>query len=138
MSKITSIKQTEYETLAELRYSLRQFLRFSEELARAAGITPQQHQALLAIRGFPGRRQVTIGGFAERLQIRHHSAVGLTDRLVSKGLVRRKASHSDRRQVYLALTAQGRTVLEKLSAAHKEQLQRSGPQIESLLKQLRG
>lgn len=138
MSKIINITQAEYEALAELRYSLRQFLRFSEERARGAGITPQQHQALLAIRGFPGRGKVTIGEFAERLQIRHHSAVGLTDRLASKGLVRRKASHSDRRQVYLVLTAPGRKVLEALSAAHKEQLQRVGPQIESLLKQLRG
>lgn len=136
--KTSSTTQSEYETLAEFRHSLRQFLRFSEELARAAGITPQQHQALLAIRGFPGGNQVSIGEFAERLQIRHHSAVGLTDRLVSKRLIRRMASRSDRRQVHLVLTARGMAVLEKLSAAHKEQLGRIGPQIESLLKRLSG
>jgi DNA-binding MarR family transcriptional regulator len=132
------VSKTEYETLAELRYSLRQFLHFSEEAAHEAGLTPQQHQALLAIKGFPEHKLVTIGGLAERLQIRHHSAVGLVDRLVSRNFVVRKHAVADRRQVCLALTARGQRVLEKLSAAHKEQLRRVGPQIESLLKRLRG
>lgn len=138
MAKTPKVTQTEYEMLSGLRYALRQFLRFSEEKAREAGITPQQHQALLAIKGFPGNTRVTIGLFAERLQIRHHSAVGLTDRLVSKGLIARSPSSSDRRQVFLELTSRGNRVLEKLSSAHKEQLRRVGPEIESLLKRLRG
>jgi DNA-binding MarR family transcriptional regulator len=93
---------------------------------------------LLAIKGFPEHRRVTIGELAERLQVRHHSAVGLVDRLVSRGFVGRKHQAADRRQVCLALTARGERVLEKLSAAHKEQLRRVGPRIESLLKRLRG
>lgn len=132
------ISKLEYETLANLRYSLRQFLRFSEDAAHAAGITPQQHQALLAIKGFPGRDRVTIGELAERLQIRHHSAVGLVDRLVANGFLKREPAQNDRRQVQLTLTARSENVLAKLSAAHKEQIRRVGPQMETLLKRLRG
>ena len=132
------VSKAEYETLADLRYSLRQFLHFSEEAAQGAGVTPQQHQALLAIKGFPESRSITVGELAERLQIRHHSAVGLVDRLVLKRLVARKQHAADRRQVDLALTELGDSTLEKLSAAHKEQLRRIGPHIESLLKRLRG
>jgi DNA-binding MarR family transcriptional regulator len=137
-TQTTKVDQTEYEALAEFRYSLRQFLRFSEEAAQNAGLTPQQHQALLAIKGFPGGRSITVGELAERLQIRHHSTVGLVDRLVLKNFVARKHDGTDRRQVYLALTERGCHMLEKLSAAHKEQLRRVGPRIESLLKRLRG
>ena len=124
--------------LADLRYSLRQFVHFSEEAAQGAGLTPQQHQALLAVKGFPEDRGITIGELAERLQIRHHSTVGLVDRLVLKKLVARKHQAADRRQVDLELTELGHSTLEKLSAAHKEQLRRIGPRIESLLKRLRG
>ena len=137
ISDIVKVTQTEYETLADLRYSLRQFLHFSEEAAHRAGVAPQQHQALLAIKGFPAGRRITIGELAERLQIRHHSAVGLVDRLVKKRFVVREHHGPDRRQVYLALTELGGQTLEKLSAAHKEQLHRIGPHIEALLKRLR-
>ncbi len=132
------ISKLEYETLANLRYSLRQFLRFSEDAAHAAGITPQQHQALLAIKGFPERDRVTVGELAERLQIRHHSAVGLVNRLVANGFLKREPGKNDRRQVQLTLTARSEKVLAKLSAAHREQIRRVGPQMESLLKRLRG
>jgi len=135
MSKIT---RAHYETLAELRYALRQFLRFSENAAQAAGLTPQQHQALLAIKGFPRPQRITIGALAERLQVLPHSAVGLVDRLVAERYVRRIADLKDRRQVRLALTDRGENILEKLSAVHSEQLQRLGPQIARLLKGLRG
>lgn len=132
------ITKAHYETLAELRYALRQFLRFSENAAQAAGVTPQQHQAMLAIKGFPGRDHITIGELAERLQILHHSAVGLANRLVAENYARRAPDQNDRRQVRLTLTIRGETVLEKLSATHREQLQRIGPQINQLLKRLRG
>lgn len=132
------VSKAEYETLADLRYSLRQFMHFSEAAAHGAGVTPQQHQALLAIKGFPAKGSITVGELAERLQIRHHSAVGLVDRLVKKKFVVRKQHVSDRRQVNLALTELGDSTLEKLSFAHKEQLRRIGPHIESLLKRLRG
>src|SRR5262245_53741046 len=84
------LTKTEYEVLAAFRYHLRQFLQFSEEAARSAGLTPRQHQALLAIKGFPERERVTIGELAEQLQIAHHSAVGLVDRLAAQHLIERE------------------------------------------------
>lgn len=131
------ISKQHYEMLADLRYALRQFLRFSEEAAHRAGLAPQQHQAMLAIKGFPGRDEITIGEMAERLQIRPHSAVGLANRLVAERYVRRVPGKDDRRQVYLRLTARGESVLERLSATHREQLRRIGPRINRLLESLR-
>jgi DNA-binding MarR family transcriptional regulator len=134
MPKIT---KAEYEALAALRYRLRQFLHFSEEAAVAVGLTPQQHQALLAIKGFPSSEAVTVGDLAERLQIQHHSAVGLVDRLVKNKLIARETNPSDRRQVRLQLTARGEKLLENLSSTHRAQLRQIGPEIEALLKRLR-
>ncbi len=133
---MAKISKADYETRAAFRYTLRQFLHFSEEAAEAVGLTPQQHQALLAIRGFPGRDRVTVGELAERLQVRHHSAVGLVDRLAAQGLVTRELAENDRRQVYVALTANGLSILERLSAVHRAELHRMGPQISQLLAQL--
>ena len=135
---IVNVTQREYETLADLRYSLRKFLHFSKEAAHRAGVAPQQHQALLAIKGYPRGQRITIKELAERLQVKHHSAVGLVDRLVKKRFVAREHHGSDRRQVHLVLTELGDQTLEKLSTAHKEQLHLIGPHIESLLKRLRG
>src|SRR6266566_9056175 len=86
------ISKAQYEMLAAFRYQLRQFLHFSEQAAQKAGLTPRQHQALLAIKGFPGRDSVTIGELAEQLQIAHHSAVGLVDRLEAQNLIVRELS----------------------------------------------
>ncbi len=130
------ISPSELEALATFRYALRQFLHFSDEAARAVGLTAQQHQALLSIQGFPGRDQVTISELAERLQIRHHSAVGLVNRLVALQLLKRAAGETDRRQVYVHLTAKGKTLLDKLSRAHHEELKRLGPQLVKLFSQL--
>ena len=132
------VTKEHYETLAEFRYALRKFLRFSENAAHDAGLTPQQHQAMLAIKGFPGRDRVNVGELAERLQILHHSAVGLVDRLVARKYLRRATNENDRRQVNLSLTPQGEAVLETLSAMHREQLRRAGPQINRLLESLQG
>src|SRR5215467_12307642 len=99
------ISKSQYENLAAFRYALRQLLHFSEAAAHGAGITPQQHQALLAIKGFPGRDTVTVGELAERLQLRHHSAVELLDRLVDLKLVARSPSTTDRRRVHVQVTA---------------------------------
>src|SRR5512135_2981501 len=129
MAETNKLSKSQYEKLAEFRHALRQFLHFSEEAAHAAGITPQQHQALLAIKGFPGRDRVTVGELAERLQLRHHSAVGLIDRLVAEKLVARAASTADRRQVMIELTSRGEQVLAKLTSAHRAQLKRIGPEI---------
>ncbi len=136
MAKTGSLSNAQYETLAAFRYALRQFIHFSDEAAQAAGITPQQHQALLAIKGFPGRDKVTVGELAERLQLRHHSAVGLIDRLVSEKFVTREPSAEDRRHVLIQLTTRGEKILEKLTSAHRAQLKRIGPKISQLLERL--
>jgi DNA-binding MarR family transcriptional regulator len=132
------VSKKEYEMLATFRYALRQFLRFSETAARQAGITPQQHQAILAIAGFPDQDQITISELAERLQIRHHSAVGLVDRLAAQDLVTREPGEADKREVYISLTPQGKDILAQLSAAHRQELRRIGPQLHLLLEQLTG
>lgn len=136
MTKHTPIQKSEYEALADFRYALRQFTRFSEQAAKKAGLTPQQHQALLAIMGFPDREQITIGELAERLHIQHHSAVGLVDRLVAQELVIRLPDTADRRQVYIRLSTHGQSLLQKLSAAHREELRRLGPQLRTLLEKI--
>ena len=128
----------DYEILASFRYALRQFLRFSEESARCLGLEPQQHQALLAIKGYPGRSRITIGELAERLQVRHHSAVGLANRLMAKGLLFREAAPEDRRQVYIMLTPRGDSLLEQLAASHKRELRRLTPQLNELLQLISG
>jgi DNA-binding MarR family transcriptional regulator len=136
MAKNGGMKKSEYEALAAFRYELRKFIHFSETAAQAAGITPQQHQALLAIKGFPGRDRITVGELAERLQLRHHSVVGLVDRLVLEGLVARVQSATDRRQVLVCLSRRGEKMLENLSHIHRTQLKRLGPELNSLIELL--
>jgi DNA-binding MarR family transcriptional regulator len=123
----------EYQRLAEFRYLLRRFLVFSAEAAEQAGLTAQQHQALLAIKGHRGTPPLTIGALAERLGIRPHSAVGLLDRLAAKGLVRRRAASGDRRQVLIELTPAAETLLRGLTVAHRRQLRRLAPLLRGLL-----
>lgn len=127
------ITKSHYESLAALRHALRRFLNFSQDAARQSGLTPQQHQALLAIKGFPGRDYVSITELAERLQLRHHSAVGLVDRLTRSRLLRRTPSVADRRRVELRLTAQGEKVIERLSAIHLQELRQLGPELHRLV-----
>jgi DNA-binding MarR family transcriptional regulator len=136
MAKPRQLGKSQYETLAAFRYALRRFLRFSEEAARAAGITAQQYQALLALKGFPARDRVTVGQLAERLQLRHHSAVGLVDRLVAEKLVARAPSAEDRRQVLVQFTRRGEGILKRLASVHREQLRQIGPEINRLLGRL--
>lgn len=136
MARPDKLQKAQYETLAAFRYALRKFIHFSETAAQASGITPQQHQALLAIKGFPGRDRITVGELAERLQLRHHSAVGLIDRLVMEKLVARAPSNADRRQVFIQLTSRGKKTLAKLSTMHRKQLQHIGPELSRLLAQI--
>lgn len=135
MAAAKKVTQTQYELLADLRHSLRRFLAFSEDAAQSVGLTPAQHQALLAIKGFPGT--ISVGELAARLIVRHHSAVGLVDRLIEQGHVRRAGDTTDRRRVNLSLTPRGEALLARLSAAHRDELRRIGPDIEALLVRLR-
>lgn len=126
----------DYQLLAEFRYLLARFLAFSEQAAREAGLAPRQHQALLAIKGFPGGAEVAVGDLAERLGIRHHSAVGLVDRLVASGYLQRRHDPNDRRRIFLYLTPQGEETLSRLSAIHREELRRLTPLLGPVLAQL--
>ena len=120
----SDIAKTEYEALAEYRYAIRRYLRFSEEAARQAGVTPQQYQLMLAIKGYPGRDFAYITELAERMQLDHHSTVGLVDRTSERGLVRREQGTRDRRQVNVRLTDEGAELLRQLVEMHRTQLDR--------------
>jgi DNA-binding MarR family transcriptional regulator len=128
-----NLSKSDYELLAEFRYTLRTFLGFSEAAAIGHGVSAQQYQALLAIEGFPGRNQVTVGELAEQLRIAHHSAVGLVDRMETLRLVRRVKATDDRRRVYVSLTKKGLGILEKLYRAHRSELKTIGPKLITLL-----
>jgi DNA-binding MarR family transcriptional regulator len=121
------LNQAEYMDLAEFRYQIRKYLRFMEERARENGQSPQQYQLLLAIKGLPGHIGPTIGALADRLQLNHNSMVELVDRCEERGLLRRQRSGSDRRQVELAITAEGDAFLRKLASAGREELRSIGP-----------
>jgi len=122
--------------MAELRYQIRRFLRFSETAARQAGIEPQQHQLMLAVRGLPDNLKPTIGVLAERMQLQHHSTVELIDRLVDRGFLSRLRSTDDRRQVLVKLTHEGEKFLKSLSLHHLEELQTTGPTFVKILQNL--
>lgn len=130
------LAQSDYRLLAEFRRVLRNFLAFSEGAARAAGLSPRQHQALLAVKGFDLDRAPTVGDLAERLTIRHHSAVGLVDRLVRGRLLARMPHPDDRRSVTLVLTARGESLLRTLAAVHRDELRRLAPTLRTLLGRL--
>jgi DNA-binding MarR family transcriptional regulator len=110
--------------LARFRYALRRFLRFSENAAREYGVTPQQHQLMLGVAGHTGRGSATVSELAEFLQERPHSVVGLIERAVQNGLVRRAQDKSDRRVVNVSLTANGKAILSKLSKLHRDEVLR--------------
>jgi DNA-binding MarR family transcriptional regulator len=126
----------DHRALAEFRYQIRRFLHFSERAARAAGIEPQQHQFLLAVKGLPAEQEASVGALAERLQLKHNSVVGLVDRLEEKGLVSRERSTRDRRQVLVALTEAGEDLLRHLSLHHRAELRASAPLFSRALAKL--
>jgi DNA-binding MarR family transcriptional regulator len=126
----------DFKAMAELRYQIRCFLRFSENAARQAGIEPQQHQLLLAVRGLPENLKPTIGVLAERMQLQHHSTVELVDRLADRGFLIRLRATDDRRQVLVKLTSDGEEFLKRLSLHHLQELQSSGPKFVKILQGL--
>jgi DNA-binding MarR family transcriptional regulator len=124
---LTGVSDEDYRRLLAFRTALRRFLHWSEEEARAEGLTPAQHQLLLAIRGHEGPRGPTVGELADYLTLRHHSVVELIDRASAAGLVRRERDERDHRVVHLRLTELGEQRIAALSRLHLEELRRLGP-----------
>ena len=132
-----NLTKANYEALADFRFTLRQFLAFSENAAKEAGLTAQQHQALLTIKGTANAETVSIRQLSERLLVSHNTAVELVDRLVEGGLVERTRGTEDRRRARLKLTARAERLLRSLSAAHLKELKAVRPALLNLLKQLK-
>jgi DNA-binding MarR family transcriptional regulator len=129
-TRAPALTRVDYAALAHFRLALRRFLAFSERSSHAAGLEPQQHQLLLALRGFASAdRAPSIGDIADWLLIQHHSAVELVDRAVARGLVRRHHDPADRRRVLVDLTPEGESVLTHLSMQHREELESTAPAL---------
>jgi DNA-binding MarR family transcriptional regulator len=125
----------DYQSLAEFRHQIRRYLRFSEKMVRNAELEPRQYQLLLALKGLPPTVRPRIAELAEQLQIQHHSAVELVDRLENSGLVRRERGTNDRREVLVMLTGAGEKVIRELVIHHRMELSSRGP---ALLEALNG
>nr|WP_166177256.1 helix-turn-helix domain-containing protein [Altererythrobacter segetis] len=132
---MTKLSDGDYQTLAGFRYALRRFGRYSEAAAEEAGLTPRQHQALLAIRAGPGGT-LRVGELAERLFLRPHSASELVQRMEEQGLLQRETGPADKRQVAVRLHERGKRVLEELSQSHRAELRRLRPMLQELLAEL--
>ena len=132
----TAAELLDYPALADLRYQLRRFIRVREVAARQGGVEPQQYLALLQIKGLEGRQPTTIGALSERLQIRHHAAVQLVDRLVRQGLVERHRARRDQREVVVRVRPAGERVLRRLARQSLDELATEGPRLLALLDRL--
>lgn len=117
-----ALHKTDFEQLSEFRYQMRRFERFSERAAQSEGVTPLQYLLLLHIKGYPQREWATIGELSERLQAQHHGVVALVSRCEALGLVKRRTSETDRRQVEVHLEEAGETLLARLAAMHRAEL----------------
>lgn len=126
----------DYATLAQFRYRLRLFLAFSDTNAEKAGLTSQQYQALLTIKGFASERPMFVGELAKFLLIKHHTTVELVDRMAKLGLLRRAADANDKRRVLMTLTKRGQLVLRKVAAAHFKRLGSSSRILQKISKLL--
>jgi DNA-binding MarR family transcriptional regulator len=133
MKKLTS---SDYQALAEFRYQIRRFLHFSESVVKQAGLERGQYQLMLAIKGMPEGSRPRIRELAERMQIRHHSAVELVNRLEAGGYVHRARADSDRREVLLALTPKGEKILAELARHHQDELRTAGPELVAALRRV--
>jgi DNA-binding MarR family transcriptional regulator len=136
VSSGSEISDRDYRALARFRHALRVFLRFSEQAARRAGITPAQHQLLLAVRGFIGDGAPTTSELAELLQQRNHSVVELIDRAEAAGLLSRRVDASDARKRLIELTPRASEILAELSAVHRTELRRFRSEMEHILREL--
>jgi DNA-binding MarR family transcriptional regulator len=126
------LRQSDYELLAAFRHELRKFLAFSEQVAQASGLPVQQYQALLAIKGHPGRSRMTVGDLSRELLVAQHSGSELIDRLVGNGLLSRTPDVQDRRRTLLALTPAAEVILARMAKTHLEELHRMQPALSAL------
>jgi len=133
MKKLTL---ADYQALAEFRYQIRKFLHFSEKAVQAGGLERGQYQLMLAIKGMPPGVRPRIRDLANRMQIQHHSAVELINRLESGGYVRRERARDDRREVLLVLSPKGERVLAELALHHHEELRSAAPRLVAALRRL--
>ena len=131
MSRSTST--AEYQALAQFRFLIRRYLNNGEKAARSVGLEPQQYMGMLALRGLPADKEPTIRSLAERLQIEHHSAVELVDRMEKRGLFRRERSRRDRRQVHLYVTPRGERLLSRLVRHRIAELRVTAPELAQAL-----
>jgi len=122
-----------YRAMAEFRYQIRRFLSFSERVAQAAGVEPQQHQLMLCVRGLPPGLRPTIRTLADRLLLKHHSVVELVDRSERQGLVRRVADRHDRRQVLVEVTPKGERILHRVFSQNRERLRSQSHELSDAL-----
>jgi len=128
----------DYRALAEFRFQIRTFLKNSEAAAQAVGLEPQQHQLLLTIKGLPDGASPTVGYLAERMLLKHHSAVELVDRCERAGLTTREHDAEDHRRVLVSLTAAGEDVLRRLSEVHEDELMSLAPHLIGALEAIVG
>ena len=133
-----ALTPADYEALANLRHTLRRFMAFSTSAAQAAGLPPQQHQALLAIKGNSGGQAMTVGLLAERLLIAPHTAAELVGRLADGGLVASAADPADRRRLTLSLTPKAEDILRSLSLIHLREIRELAPGLVDALRILQG
>jgi DNA-binding MarR family transcriptional regulator len=133
MKKLTL---SDYQALAEFRYQIRRFLHFSEQVVKRAGLERGQYQLMLAIKGIPAGVRPRIRELANRMQIRHNSAVELVNRLEAGGFVHRTRAQNDRREVLLALTAKGEKVLGELALHHHNEIRSAGPDLVTALRRV--
>jgi DNA-binding MarR family transcriptional regulator len=132
-----ALAEKDYHSMATLRYVLRKLLRFSKQHVGArAKLTTEQYEALLALKAFTGREGMTVGHLSERVQIEHHTAVSLTDKLAARKLVTKRRGNPDRRYVYVKLTPAGIKLLTSLAAGHRREIRKHAAEIIKSLKQL--
>ena len=127
---VSALSQQDCHSMASLRYVLRKFLRFSKDfLAARARLSPEQYEALLALKAFSAGSGLTVGQLSERVQVKHHTAVSLTDKLAARKLVTKRQGSPDRRHVYVKLTPAGARLVGLLAADHRQELKRHVPEI---------
>jgi DNA-binding MarR family transcriptional regulator len=132
----SDLSDDEYASLAQTRRLLRRMQAFSERAAEAAGLRPRQYQLLLMLRGLPAEREVSISDLADWLQVRHHTVVGLVDRMAGRGLLERQSDPSDGRRVLVRLTSNGRLALRALAVQHRDELRTLAPSLLEALRHL--